>query len=179
MDSFYDLASKRQSCRNYTDKPVEKDKLMKCINAAFLAPSACNGQPWHYTLVINRETASKLAKTRQSGGMNKFTDKTPAFAVITQKASNASATIGGKLKHQDYSSMDIGISTAHFVLQAEDLGLSTCIIGWFNEKDLKSLLSIKESDRIRLVIAVGYKDESDKFRTKRRKPEDEVLKVIE
>ena len=75
--------------------------------------------------------------------------------------------------------MDIGISTAHFVLQAEDLGLSTCIIGWFNEKDLKSLLSIKESDRIRLVIAVGYKDESDKFRTKRRKPEDEVLKVIE
>ena len=179
MNSFYELASKRQSCRSYTDKPVEKDKLMKCINAAFLAPSACNGQPWHYTLVINREAASKLAKTLQSGGMNKFTDKTPAFAVITQKASNASATIGGKLKHQDYSSMDIGISTAHFVLQAEDLGLSTCIIGWFNEKDLKSLLSIKESDRIRLVIAVGYKDESDKFRTKRRKPEDEVLKVIE
>jgi len=179
MNSFYELASKRQSCRNYTDKPVEKDKLMKCINAAFLAPSAYNGQLWHYTLVINRETASKLAKTLQSGGMNKFTDKTPAFAVITQKASNASATIGGKLKHQDYSSMDIGISTAHFVLQAEDLGLSTCIIGWFNEKDLKSLLSIKETDRIRLVIAVGYKDESDKFRTKRRKPEDEVLKVIE
>jgi len=179
MDSFYDLASKRQSCRNYSDRPVEKDKLMQCINAALIAPSACNGQPWHYTLVTNRETAAKLAKTLQSGGMNRFADKTPAFAVITEKSSNASATIGGKLKHQDYSSMDIGISAAHFVLQAEDLGLSTCIIGWFNEKDLKSLLSIKESDRIRLVIAVGYKDESDKFRTKRRKPQDEVLKVIE
>ena len=75
--------------------------------------------------------------------------------------------------------MDIGISAANFVLQAEDLGLSTCIIGWFNEKDLKSLLAIKDADRIRLVIAVGYKDEADKFRTKKRKPQDEVLKVIE
>ena len=56
MDSFYDLASKRQSCRNYSDRPVEKDKLMQCINAALIAPSACNGQPWHYTLVTNRET---------------------------------------------------------------------------------------------------------------------------
>lgn len=179
MDSFYELASKRQSCRNYSDKPVEKDKLMQCINAALIAPSACNGQPWHYTLVTNRETASKLAKALQSGGMNKFADKAPVFAVITETASNASATLGGKLKHQDYSSMDIGISAAHFVLQAEDLGLSTCIIGWFSENDLKSLLSIKDSYRVRLVIAVGYKDESDKFRTKKRKPQDEVLKVIE
>ena len=47
MDSFYDLASKRQSCRNYSDRPVEKDKLMQCINAALIALSASNGHLWH------------------------------------------------------------------------------------------------------------------------------------
>ncbi|HHT95315.1 MAG TPA: nitroreductase family protein [Clostridia bacterium] len=179
MDNFYELASKRQSCRNYSDRPVEKEKLMQCIKSAAIAPSACNGQPWHYTLITESETVAKLVRHLQSAGANRFTSKTPAFAVITEKPTNAMASMGERLKDQDFSSMDIGISVAHFVLQAEALGLSTCIIGWFNENGIKELLNIKKSDRIRLVIAVGYKDDSDKLRPKKRKSLEDILTVIE
>lgn len=179
MNNFYDIASMRQSCRNYSGLPVEKEKLMACIEAALIAPSACNGQPWHYTLVTNPEATAKVSKALQVAGLNRFTNKVPAFAIITQTASNLTSTIGSKIGQHDYSSIDIGLSAAHFVLQAEELGLSTCIMGAFNEKEVKSLLESKASDRIRLIIAVGYKDEADKFRNKKRKPQQDVLRIID
>ncbi|MFA7674304.1 MAG: nitroreductase family protein [Clostridia bacterium] len=175
---FFELAQKRQSCRNYKTQPVEKEKLLQCIKAALIAPSACNGQPWHYYLVTGTENVGKLARCLQSGGMNKWASEVPAFAVVTETASNMSAKVGSAVKDQDYSSVDIGISAAHFVLQAEELGLSTCIVGWFNEKKLKELLGI-DKNRVRLVLAVGYAKDDDVHRNKMRKPLDEVFTAKE
>jgi nitroreductase len=175
---FFELAQKRQSCRNYKTQPVEKEKLLKCIKAALIAPSACNGQPWHYYLVTGAEDTGKLAKCLQSGGMNKWAGEVPAFAVITETASNMSAKMGSSIKHQDYSSVDIGISAAHFVLQAEELGLSTCIVGWFDENSIKEFLGLEkglEKNRVRLVLAVGYAKDDDVHRDKKRKPLEEVF----
>ncbi|AWI05232.1 nitroreductase family protein [Clostridium drakei] len=178
MTNYFDLINKRESCRNYEDKPVEKEKLIACIEACRIAPSACNGQPWKFIVVNNKELSFKVAKCLQNLVMNKFTDKCPAFIIILEEKSDIKARIGGTIKNQDYSSIDIGIATAHLCLAATELGLSTCIMGWFNEKELKTLLSIPKSKRVRLVVSIGYSADK-KLRNKIRKSIDEISLFID
>ncbi len=175
--TFKEIVQNRESCRNFSQKPVEKEKLISIIEAARLAPSACNSQPWHFTLVTG-EKAKDVASCTHELGMNKFTDECPAFIVITEEEATLSARLGGAVKKQQYAQMDIGIATAHICLAATDIGLSTCILGWFNEKQVASLLNINENKRIRLIIALGYAA-SDTLREKKRKRLDEILTVIE
>jgi len=172
MDSFFELIAKRESCRSYSDQQVERGKLEKCIEAARLAPSACNSQPWSFTAVCSTELTPKVAKCLQEMGMNKFTDKCPAFIVITEEAATLSARLGGKVKNQEYAPIDIGLATAQLCLEATELGLSTCIIGWFNESMLKDLLDIPKSKRIRLVISIGYSADAEPRQKNRKKIED-------
>lgn len=178
MSNFFELVEKRESCRNYSDKPVTKEQLIKCISAARLAPSACNSQPWSFIVVNNRKKAVELAKCTQSMGMNKFTDNAPAFIVITEEKANLSATVGAKFKKQEYAQMDIGIATAHICYSATEQGLSTCIIGWFNEKSVKELLNIHEDKRVRLIISIGYANYQN-LRNKSRKNLDDIMQYLE
>ncbi|MEY8000065.1 nitroreductase family protein [Clostridium sp. Mt-5] len=178
MTDYFDLIKQRESCRNYLDKQVEKEKLIACIEACRIAPSSCNGQPWKFIVVNNKELSIKVAKCLQDLGMNKFTDKCPSFIIVLEEKGDIKARIGGTIKNQDYSSIDIGIATAHLCLAATEQGLSTCIMGWFNEKKLKNLLDIAVSKRIRLVISIGYSADT-KLRKKVRKSMDEILQFIE
>ncbi len=178
MGEFLDLINKRQSCRKYLDKPVEKEKLLKCIEAARLAPSACNSQPWHFDVVNNKELSTKIAECVQDKVMNKFTSGCPAFIIVIEEAGNLTSRAGSLMKQQDYRSVDIGIATEHICLTATEQNLGTCILGWFNEKNLKKLLNINKLKRIRLVIAIGY-CESDVIREKIRKEIDEIVTFIE
>lgn len=173
MDSFAELAARRQSCRAYDPaRQVEPEKLEACLQAARLAPSACNSQPWHITLAQG-SLAAQVGECLRSMGMNKFTAGCPVFAVVTEEGYNPSAAAGAKLKDQDYRSVDIGIMAAHFTLQAADLGLGSCILGWFDEKKLQRLL--RTDKRVRLVLALGYPSEGDPLRPKTRKPLDELV----
>ncbi len=172
------LYNQRQSCRNFSGQQVEKEKLEKVMNLALLSPSACNAQPYFVT-VATGEKAKKLAKTTQGLGMNKFTDKATAMIVINEEKAGALARMGAKFRDNVYTPMDIGILTGHIVLAAEAEGLATCIIGWFNENDVREICDIDENKRVKLLIAVGYKSEDDKIREKKRKPIDEVLKFVE
>ena len=79
---FMELALRRESCRDFSEKPVEKEKLEAVMQAARLAPSACNSQPWSFTAVTGARTAKAVAKCLQGMGMNKFTDRCPAFIVV-------------------------------------------------------------------------------------------------
>ena len=73
MSDYFDLVQRRESCRNFDpSRPVEKEKLVRCAQAAWLAPSACNGQPWKYLIVTNPELAEKLRPMMMELGMNKF-----------------------------------------------------------------------------------------------------------
>lgn len=174
MENFFELIAKRESCRNYDEtRPVEHEKLVRCLEAARLSPSACNSQPWHFTAVENRETAAQVAACLQSAGMNKFASKAPAFVVITEEKATLKATIAAVMKSQAYAQIDVGLATAHLCLAATEQGLSTCIIGWFSEDKLKDLLGISKAKRIRLVVAVGYAAD-DKLREKKRKPLEEI-----
>ena len=103
---------------------------------------------------------------------SKFADDVPCFIVIREEEYNLTAALGSRVRNQDYRSIDIGIAAAQLVLRATDLGLSTCILGWFDEKKLQQLLDIRQ--RIRLVIALGYAKPEDPLRAKKRKEMDEM-----
>ncbi|WP_040196980.1 nitroreductase family protein [Candidatus Soleaferrea massiliensis] len=175
---YFELIAQRESCRNFTEKAVEQEKLVRCIEAARIAPSACNSQPWSFVLVNGGTLAPKTAKCLQSLGMNKFTDRCPTFVVVLEEKATLSAKLGGKVKDQHYAPIDIGIAAAHLCLAATAQGLSSCIMGWFDEKKLKNLLSIPQNKRIRLVVGIGYAAD-DKLREKKRKPLEQILTFAE
>ncbi len=158
MLNFLELVNKRTSVRAYTNMPIEKEKIERCLEAARLAPSACNSQPWHFIVVDDLEKREILAKAAKSTvlSMNKFANQAGVHVVIVNEGSNFSARIGNALKNKQYALMDIGIATAHFCLQATEEGLGTCILGWFDEKMVRKTLSIPKKKRIELIITVGY-----------------------
>lgn len=178
MSDYFDLIERRESCRNYADTPVEREKLVRCVEAARLAPSACNSQPWEYIVITNADVCAKLRPCLQSLGMNKFADGAQAFAVVVEGRANLSEKAAQRFKSQEFASIDIGLSVSQFCYAATEQGLSTCILGWLNEKKIKSLLSIDEGKRVRLVLAVGYAA-SDALRKKTRKPVEQVVTYIE
>lgn len=171
--NFTDIATNRQSCRSYdAARQVEKEKLDAVINSARLAPSACNAQPYHLT-VCTGETAKAVAKATQGMGMNKFTADVPVMIVISEKPYNSTAAVGSKVKHNDYRSIDIGIVSAYITAEAAAQGLSTCILGWFDDKELRKICLL--NDPVRLVISLGYASENDKLREKKRKDLNELV----
>ena len=165
-EEYEKLISTRQSCRNFDGAPVAADDIARCLEAVRLAPSACNAQPYH-VYVCTGETAAAVAAATQSAGMNRFTSNVSCFFVIAEDAYNATAAAGSRLKNQDYRSVDIGIATAQLCLCASSLGLSTCILGWFDEKKLQKLLGT--SAHIRLAVALGHAADGDPLRPKKRK----------
>jgi len=177
MSDFFELVNKRESCRAYNTKEVEKEKLIKCIEAARLSPSACNSQPWTF-VVATGEKGKEVAKCTQKSGINKFTDNCPAFIVIIEEQASLSSKIAEVVTSQHYAQIDIGIVATHICYAALEQGLSTCILGWFDEKKLADAVNVPKSKKIRLVISVGYA-ENDSLRTKKRKDLDDILTFIE
>ena len=178
MEEFLEVLNRRQSCRKYSERQVEKEKLIKCIEAARVAPSACNSQPWHFVVVSNKELAPKVAECLQDKVMNKFTSECSAFIVVVEESGNLTSRAGALIKQQDYRSIDIGIAVEHICLAATEQDLGTCILGWFNEKKLKELLNISKLKRIKLVITIGY-PKDDIIRKKVRKSINEISTFIE
>ncbi len=171
---FQTLILKRQSDRKYSSTPVEKEKLMQCIEAARLSPSACNSQPWTFILIDDDELRLKVEKAASGLGMNKFATQAPAIVAIVLERPNLTSKIGSVMKDKEYTLIDIGIAANQFCLQASELGLGTCMIGWFDEKKVKELLNVPRSKRIPLLITVGYS--LSEQREKIRKPIEKMYK---
>ncbi|MBR4288245.1 MAG: nitroreductase family protein [Clostridia bacterium] len=175
--NFMEIAKTRQSCRSFDpDRPVETEKLMQILESARLAPSACNAQPYHITLCTG-DMAKKVEKETQGMGMNRFATDAPAVFVLSEMPYNKTAAIGAKAKRNDYRSIDIGTLSAYITLEATAQGLSTCILGWFDDEKIRSLCGL--SSAVRLVIPVGYAAEGDPLREKKRKPMEELVSFME
>ena len=171
--NFREIAEARQSCRRYdASRPVEAEKLTAVLEAARLAPSACNGQPYHIT-VCRGEVALEVAKATTGMGMNKFATDAPILVVISEENYVASAALGARVKGNDYRSIDIGIVAAYLTAEATAQGLSTCILGWFDDDRIRKLCDLNKP--VRLVITLGYADENDTLRPKKRKEMDELV----
>ncbi len=173
---FQELINQRQSVRKYMDKTVEKEKIEKLIEAVHIAPSACNSQPWKLIIVDEPELKNKvaLATFSKTVSFNRFAEEAPVIAVLVIEKAKIIARIGGSIKNQEYPMYDIGIAAAHFCLQATELGLGTCMIGWFDEKKIKELLKIPAKRKVGLVLTLGYQPEDYKLRKKIRKPINEI-----
>ena len=155
-----DLIKNRKSVRNFLDRPVEREKIMMCLEAARLAPSACNSQPWTFIVVDDKQLKEKLSNAAFSGiySINAFCKMAPVIVVVISERSKFFAIAGGTFRGTKYYLVDIGIAGEHFVLQSEELGLGTCWIGWFNEEAVKSILNIPQHKKIDILIALGYYD---------------------
>lgn len=110
--------------------------------------------------------------------MNKFTNEAPAFIIACEENANLSASLGGLVKKQQYAQGDVGIAVSSICFAATELGLSTCILGWFDEKKLIETLNLSKDKRIRLVIAVGY-SKNENIREKKRKSIDDIMIYID
>ena len=175
---FLEIAKLRQSCRAYDEtKQVEQEKLDAILQAAQLAPSACNGQPYHFT-VCRGEAAREVAlATRGIGGMNKFAVQAPVMIVVSEMPYVKSAALGAKVKGNDYRSIDIGITTAYLTAEATAQGLSTCILGWLDDEKIRKICNLEYPAR--LVITLGYAKEGDVPRKKVRKDISELVHFVE
>ncbi len=178
VQSFQELAARRESCRSYSARPVEPEKLEAVVRTACLSPSACNSQPWHFSVVTSPELLPQVASCVQLEGLNGFASGCPAFLVVGEVPAQLMRRLRDKVDSQHFASIDIGLAAAHLCLAAADLGLGTCIMGMFDEARLKALLDWPEKLRVRLVIAVGYPSE-DGARPKARKPFGETVRFYE
>lgn len=169
---FERLILTRQSDRKYMPDPVSREDVLKCLEAARMAPSACNSQPWKFIVVDDKEKLMEMADAAEGLGMNKFTRGVPVMVAVVLEKMNATARLGSLLKHKDYSMLDLGMAVEHFCLQAADLGLGTCIMGWFDEKRIARLLGVPRRKRVPLIISLGYPE--NPTRRKVRKPVEEM-----
>ena len=175
--SFLEIAKSRQSCRSFDpSRPVEDEKIMTILEAAQLAPSACNSQPYHFA-VCRGEAAGNVARATAGPGMNKFSVDAPVIIVVSEMPYNRTAAIGAKLKANDYRSIDIGITTAYLTAEANSQGLGSCIMGWFDDQKIRQLCNLDGA--VRLVIALGYPKEGDPMRKKIRKEMNELVSFHE
>ena len=171
--NFLEIANMRQSCRSDDEaRAVEDEKLSAILEAARLAPSACNGQPYHIT-VCRGQAAREVAAACQGMGMNKFAPQAPVLLVLSEKPYVKSAALGAKVKNNDYRSIDIGIVTAYLTAEATAQGLSTCILGWLDDGKIREICGLDMP--VRLVITLGYAREGDPLRNKKRKDLTELV----
>jgi len=168
---FSELVKKRYSCRKYQSRKVEREKIEQCIEAARLAPSACNSQPWKFIAMDEPEKLSAVSEAAVKGlyGAPRLMAKAPALIVVRAEKGTFISKMGAMVRDTSFYLIDIGIACEHLVLQAAELGLGTCYIGWFNEKQVKKELGLGKSDILPLVITMGYPDEEHRNRDRTRK----------
>ena len=174
---FMEIANARQSCRSYDEtRAVEPEKLQRVLEAAQIAPSACNGQPYILTVCAGEKAREVALLTRGMGGMNKFAVQAPVCIVVSEGAYVRTAALGAKVKGNDYRSIDIGIMTAYLTAEATAQGLSTCILGWLDDEKIRQVVGTNSATR--LVITLGYASEDDKLRQKKRKELGEFVRFV-
>ncbi len=166
--NFTEIAQARYSCRSYDpDRAVEPEKLTAVLEAARLAPSACNGQPYRFT-VCQGQAAKAVAAATAGMGLNRFAADAPVLIVVSEQPYTRSAALGAKVKGNDYRSMDIGIAAAYLTAEAAAQGLGSCILGWLDDGKIRKLCGLDTP--VRLVITLGYATDDCKLPAKKRKP---------
>ncbi|NLW00217.1 MAG: nitroreductase [Clostridiales bacterium] len=168
--SFLELAKKRYSCRRYKRQPVEKEKLEQVFEAARVAPSACNFQPFYFVVVTDGELKNKVASCY--GGQ--WIKNAPAIIVACGDRSRSWKRFDGK----DHCDVDTAIAVDHITLAAAELGLGTCWICAFDAARCREVLNLPEHIEPIVLLPIGYPDDKadpDRHQTRRKKLEELVF----
>ena len=176
MENFIELALKRRSVRNFSDKQVGNLELTTILEAARIAPSSSNSQPWRFVAVRDTETIKKLALAQPLGlkTINHWLPDAPCIIVCCGELNPLRRAIAKRAVPADLLSMDIAIAVDHITLAAAEIGLGTCWIGWLSEKRVKKILGIPIGWRVLAMLAVGYPAEPLETREPNRKKLSEI-----
>lgn len=168
-----EIIKRRRSIRRYTGQPVEREKILACLEAARLAPSAENAQPWRFLVIDEPELKNRVAEKAFSGiySVCRFAARAPVLVLLLARKDFLANRLGRLVQGTQFYLLDLGIAGEHFILKAEELGLSTCWIGWFNLKGVKKFLKIPRKYRPVAIITLGY--------AASRPPGDHVRKKLE
>lgn len=152
----------RHSIRKFKSQPVEREKINECLEAARVAPSACNSQPWHYIVIDDSTVKENFCNEIFSGiyGITSWAAKAPALVAVVSNKGNFVSRLGNFFRRTELYLVDQGISGEHFVLRAWELGLGTCWIGWFNSDKAAKFFKLPNEYKIEHLFAVGYPDEN-------------------
>jgi nitroreductase len=141
---FEEVIEKRRSIRKFKDTQVPREKIIKILEAARIAPSACHRQSWHFIVVEEKETIKKLAK-------RDWAATAPVMIV----------GLADQERSPKWCSNDLGIALEHIVLSATNLGLGTCWMGQTGREEMiMSLLDIPDNFKVVAVIPLGLPDET-------------------
>jgi nitroreductase len=176
-DDFLDICRRRQSCRGFSERPVERDKLLKCVEAGRLAHSACNAQPWSFVVVESPDIVAEIAKCGQPLKQNAFLGTAKAFIVILEEHAILSPVISCFLDSQYYAKGDLGAAAAYVCLEAATQGLGSCHIGIYDRAKICELLNIPAEKQFGFIIALGY-PANDTIRPKNRKAFEDITRFV-
>lgn len=157
MNGFKELVSARFSCRSYRPEPVPRAALEQILEAARLAPSACNQQPWRFAVVTDSGLRARVMDEGTLPGINMtWAAGAPVILVLGIRRSMITHRVAPLLSHVEYPLLDLGIAGEHAVLQATELGLGTCWIGWIKPKVVRKLVGWPADILPQSLITVGW-----------------------
>lgn len=170
MKSFDELVRNRRSVRRFLPQPVEREKILACLEAARLAPSAENVQPWRFLVVDDVHVKQEFSAEAFSGiyTFSRFAGKAPVIVVILARLDIIANRIGKQIQRIPFYLIDIGIAGEHMALQATELGLGACWIGWFNQRRTRKFFEIPKKYKIVCLMALGYPDKMPPRERKRK-----------
>jgi nitroreductase len=174
--TLFQFIKARRSTRKYLNNSVEREKIETCIEAARLAPSAENVQPCRFLVLDEPKRIAEFSEEAFSGiyRFTRWAAQAPVIICIFAELDWLANRIGKQMQGTSYYLIDVGIAGEHLVLQAEELGLGTCWIGWFNAKKTKKYLDVPASWRAVALLSLGY-PEFRKEEVSKRHPLEEVL----
>jgi nitroreductase len=155
---FQRILRGRRSIRRFLPTPVEPEKLRACLEAARIAPSAHNTQPWRIVVVDDQALKERLAAAAFSGLYtgSKFAAQAPVILVLLARPGQIAARLGSRIQGVPFYLIDMGIAGEHIVLQAEELGLATCWMGWFSYRRARKVLGIPRGFKLVAMMPLGY-----------------------
>jgi nitroreductase len=171
-----DLIVQRQSVRKFEERPVEREKILTCIEAARLAPSAENVQPWRFLVLDEAERIKSFAEQVFSGlyRYTRWAANAPVIIVIFAERDILANRLGKEIQGTHYYLIDVGIAGEHLVLQAEKLGLGSCWIGWFHAKNAQKFLGVPRGWRAVSLLAMGY----PRYKKKEKRPKKKMEEIL-
>ncbi len=139
----FEAIQKRKSIRSYGPTSIPSEKLQRLLEAARLAPSAGNIQPWRFIVVMDPQKRRRIARGCRFGH---FLDESPIVIV----------GCGDQKASPRWYAIDTCIAMENLVLAATGEGLGTCWIGSFNEKTVREMLKIPPHWKVVALLALGY-----------------------
>jgi nitroreductase len=165
--TFIDIAAGRYSVRNYKNVPVEKEKILKVLEAGRLAPSAVNYQPLHFIVITDGNVKNKVLEVYSRDWIR----KAPVLIVVCGDHSQSWKRKDGK----DHCDIDAAISADHITLAAADMGLGTCWVCAFDAEKCHKVLDLPENLEAIALLPMGYPSQENYQPEKKRKSLSEIV----